>query len=264
MRIRNILCKTALSPSRLLGNDYALNPYRGCEHGCIYCYAPYVLREERAWGGFVDVKENIARVLSKELGRRKRGVVGIGTVTDPYQPLEKRHELTRQCLVELLKKDFPIYIQTKSDLVLRDIDLINGFSQSEVGITITTIDDEARKGYEPLASSVEDRLTALKTLAEAGIRTWAFLGPIMPGITDANDGLERIIKAIKKANASYLMVDKLNIKRGMRPNLVKSIHQMFPDLETRYRNISLPYFEDAKTEVLRLCRIHGLPVEFCY
>ena len=118
MNVTTISCKSALSQSRLLGYDYALNPYRGCEHGCSYCYAPYVLHEDREWGGFVDVKLDIPSVLSKELGRRKKGVVGISTVTDPYQPIEKKYELTRTCLEHLLRHDFPICIQTKSALAL--------------------------------------------------------------------------------------------------------------------------------------------------
>jgi len=133
MRIREVKCKTALSKSNLPGLDYSLNPYRGCQHSCAYCYVPNVLRIKRnEWGSFVDVKTNIPNVLSKELRIKKPGVVGISTITDPYQPAENNYKLTRYCLEQLLRHDFPVCIQTKSDLVARDIDLISKFSKAEV------------------------------------------------------------------------------------------------------------------------------------
>ena len=133
MYVGELSCKAALSRSGLPGFDYALNPYRGCQHGCIYCYSPETLREKRVcyspetlrekreWGSFVEVKRNIPGVLAKELRRLKKGVVGIGTVTDAYQPVEERYGVTRRCLEQLLRRDFPICIQTKSSLVERDI-----------------------------------------------------------------------------------------------------------------------------------------------
>jgi DNA repair photolyase len=264
MKIKRAACKSALSPSRLLGYTYALNPYRGCQHACAYCYAPYVLHEDRRWGRFVDVKENIPAVLSKELKRKEKGVVGISTVTDPYQPVEKKYELTRRCLEQLLRYDFPICVQTKSSLVLRDLDLLEKFSQKEVGFTLTTIYDEARKKYEPNASSVEERLNALETLTNKGITTWAFLGPIMPYITTKNNDLEALISALKKAKIAYVMVDRLNIKRGMLPNLMDFIKREFPHLEERYRLLSKGYFEEVKKEIMKLCRDYDLRYEFCY
>ena len=142
MKIRQISCKTALSPSKLPGIDYSLNPYRGCEHRCAYCYAPNVLKINREkWGDFVDVKVNIPHILSKELKMRKPGVVGISTVTDPYQSVEKKFKITRYCLEQLLKHDFPINIQTKSSMVIRDIDLISKFSNAEVMVSIATLND---------------------------------------------------------------------------------------------------------------------------
>lgn len=264
MKVSVIGCKSALSASRLPGYTYALNPYRGCGHGCAYCYAPYVLREQREWGSFVDVKENIPLVLSKELGRKPRGVVGISTVTDPYQPVERRFELTRRCLEELQRRDFPVCIQTKSELVLRDIDLLEKFSQAEVGFTVTAADDDAVGRYEPGASTVEERLSALEALADRRIPTWAFLGPIMPGITDRAGELELLISALKKTGVGYVMVDRLNIKQGMQPNLMNFIRREFPGLEDKYRSLSAGYFEEVKRDIARLCRERGLRYEFCY
>jgi DNA repair photolyase len=264
MKISPISCKSALSQSRLLGYDYALNPYRGCQHACSYCYAPYVIHEDRLWGEFVDAKEKIPEVLARELRRKKKGVVGISTVTDSYQQVEKRFELTRGCLQELLYYSFPICIQTKSSLVLRDIDLIQEFSQKEVGLTLTTIDDDIRRLIEPQASRVEDRLSALETLADANVHTWAFLGPIMPYITTKDDDIVRLISALKESKIDYLLVDRLNIKKGMWPKLMKFIKKEFPDLEEKYQNLPRNYFEKVKTDILKICDENALRIEFCF
>jgi len=264
MKISTVSCKSALTPSRLLGYDYALNPYRGCQHGCVYCYAPYVLRENRVWGEFVEARENLPRLLSKELRRKTPGLVGISTVTDAYQPVEKRFEITRKCLVQLQRYDFPVCIQTKSSLVLRDLDLLQKFSKKEVGFTVTTVDDGIRQRIEPCASPVDERLATLKSLADAGIKTWAFLGPILPSITSGEDSLEALISALKKTGISYLMVDKLNLKSGMQPKLMDFIGREFPELEEKYRTLPTDCFETVKQRILRLCKDLDLRVEFCY
>ena len=213
MKVNEVIVKSALSKSGLPGLVYALNPYRGCSHACTYCYAPSVLHENRKWGEFVDVKLNLPSVLAKEMASEERGVVGIGTVTDAYQPAEKEYEITRKCLEVLLKKDWPISIQTKSDLVLRDLDLIEKFKDKDVGFTITTLDDKARKRFEPHSSPIPARLDALRAIAERGIKTWVFLGPIIPDLL--GDTLEDLIKALSGIGIDHLLFDRLNIKPGM-------------------------------------------------
>ena len=162
MKLNEIKCKTALSISRLPGLDYSLNPYRGCQHSCCYCYVPNILRIDRnKWGSFVDVKTNIPVILSNELRKKKPGVVGLSTVTDPYQPVERKYNLTRYCLEQLLIHNFPVHIQTKSDLVLKDIDLISKFNDVEVMFSIATLNDSERKILEPYSSSIQNRLKAM-------------------------------------------------------------------------------------------------------
>lgn len=213
-KVTEIKCKTALSPSRLPGFDYTLNPYRGCEHGCKYCYAPNILRIPRIeWGEFVEVRRNIPKVLANELKNKKRGVVGISTVTDPYQPLEKSYKLTRYCLKQLLRYDFPVSILTKSALVTRDVDLLSKFPEAEVGITITTYDDSERRLLEPNTSSIKSRITALEKCSMNGIITYAFLGPLYPTIDE--DQLKKLIERVKDAGASKIMADRLNLKPGI-------------------------------------------------
>lgn len=259
MIVREINCKTALSYSHLPGYGYALNPYRGCAHACVYCYAPAVLRERREWGSFVDVKLNIPLVLARELRKKRRGVVGISTVTDAYQPIERKHEITRHCLEQLLKHDFPICIQTKSSLVLRDLDLIERFSQCETGFTITTLSEEDRKKYEPYSSPIEERLAALAELADSGIKTWAFLGPIMPFITEKN--LESLIEELAKAKVGYVLVDRLRMKPGLLEKIERLYSTHYPELLSKYRVINNDYFRTVAERIADLCKKHALRCE---
>jgi len=224
MKISEIKCKTALSKSKLPGLDYSLNPYRGCEHNCCYCYVPNVLRIDRSnWGLFVDVKTNIPVILSKELKKKKKGVVGLSTVTDPYQPIEKKYRLTRYCLEQLLKKEFPVHIQTKSDLVLRDIDIISKFSKVEVMFSIGTLNDSERKNLEPNSSSIQNRLNAMKKLSDSGIKTSVFFGPIYPSIKIKE--IPNYIDIFLEHGASEIMVDKFNLK----PGIEKILEKIFPN-----------------------------------
>jgi DNA repair photolyase len=143
--VREIECKSILTKSGIEGVDYALNPYVGCGHGCVYCYASFMKRftgHKEEWGAFVDVKVNAADVLARQMKRAKRGNIVSGTVTDPYQPLEERYEITRVCLKVLADYDSPVSILTKSNLVLRDLDLLRRLKDVEVGLTITALDDE--------------------------------------------------------------------------------------------------------------------------
>ncbi len=259
--IKEIKAKTALSPSQLPGLDYALNPFRGCAHACVYCYAPSVIHwNEGKWGEVVEVKINLPRILSKELRVKKKGVVGLGTVTDPYQPAEKKYEITRRCLELLLMHDFPVCIQTKSSLVLRDIDLLKGFSNIEVGITLTTLDDSVREKMEPGASSVEERLKALASLRENGIRTWVFLGPFMPYITD----VEALVDAVAAVKPGYVLVDRLRMKEGVWERIKEFVMEFCPELLNDYETIfheGREYYGGVFKGIIKKCENSGLKCE---
>jgi DNA repair photolyase len=183
MAIKQIEAKSILNKSQIF--DYCINPYTGCQINCRYCYARLFMKRysghKEPWGAFVDVKINAPEVLRKQLVRAKRGTVWISSVCDPYQPLEAKYELTRRCLKELLAKQFPVNIQTKSKLVLRDLDLLKDFEEIEVGFTITTNDEKIARFFEPGAASVRERLKALEKLHSSGIRTFGFIGPLLPG-----------------------------------------------------------------------------------
>ncbi len=259
--IKEIKIKTALSPSQLPGLDYALNPYRGCAHACVYCYAPSVIHWDKGrWGEVIEVKINLPRILSKELHVKKKGVVGLGTITDPYQPAENKYELTRRCLELLLMHDFPVCIQTKSSLVLRDIDLLKKFSNIEVGITLTTLDDSVREKMEPGASSVKKRLRALSELQGSGIRTWVFLGPLMPHISDADE----LADAVANIKPAYVLADRLRLKEGVWERVRGFIQEFKPELLQEYEWIFKgggEYYGEVFESIIRKCENNRLKCE---
>jgi DNA repair photolyase len=224
MIIKEITSKTALSPSKLPGLDYALNPYIGCGHQCVYCYVPSVLHLPRKeWEEIIYVKRNLPLLLAKELTKKKIGTIGISTVTDPYQPIERKYNVTRYCLEQLLKYDFPIQIQTKSDLVLKDVDLINRFSHSDIMMSIGTSNDSDRSILEPNASPIKKRIQVLEELKEyTKIKTSVFLGPLYPNM--AWNQIEKLIDIFIEKNVSTIMIDSLHLKPGLQQSL-KSIIQ---------------------------------------
>lgn len=220
-------CRTALSRSRLPGLDYALNPYFGCEHGCLYCYSPAVLGligTHRRWGSFVEAKANIPEVLAKEARRKPKGVVGVSTVTDPYQPWEERLKLTRHCLIVLKETGFKASIQTKSDLVTRDLDVIvdGGF---DVCITITTLNEGLAQILEPKAPPPDRRVKALRRLVSHGVESWIFLGPIIPGVNDDKENIRRIVEVAHEVG-SKLYYDKLNLREGVSERLTPLLRSL--------------------------------------
>jgi DNA repair photolyase len=203
-------------------------------------------------------------ILEGELRRKARGVVGISTVTDPYQPAERKYGIARKCLEVLLGYDFPVSIQTKSSLVLRDIDLLGKLREVEVGFTLTTINDETRRTYEPGASSIEERLRALEILGDNGIKTWVFLGPIMPYITDNEDGLEKLIEEVARTGVRDILVDKLRMKRGLWRKIEGFLAAFHPELLPKYHAIFWSkdnYFREIASKAEEICKFHGIKME---
>ena len=180
MIVKEVYAKTILSKSKV--HDYTINPYIGCEHSCTYCYARFMKRftgHKEEWGRFVDAKINAARLLQREIEKKKPGRIWISGVCDPYQPIEKKYRLTRRCLEILSKHNWPITVQTKSPLVKRDLKLLGEFTDSEVGLTITSSDENIRKIFEPHASSIKDRIETLEKLHSAGLKTFAMIAPLL-------------------------------------------------------------------------------------
>ncbi|MBF0517342.1 MAG: radical SAM protein [Nitrospirae bacterium] len=204
--IEKISSKSILTRSGIDGIDYCVNPYMGCMHGCLYCYAMFMKKytgHGEDWGAFVDIKTNAATVLRKQLQSAKRGNVIISSVTDPYQPVEARYKVTRQCLEALLEYQYPVEVLTKSSLIMRDVDLLSQFEDVEVGISITTENDRIRRAFEPKTSPIAVRIRTLKALREKGIKTYVFVGPVLPMEPEE-------LAAQIAPYAEYVLIDRMN------------------------------------------------------
>ena len=215
MAIQPIQVKSILQKSSLPGAKYVINPYTGCVHGCVYCYARFMKRftaHSEPWGTFLDSKVNAPEVLGQQLKKRKEPVqepVFFSSVTDPYQTPERKVELTRKLLEILLAHQVPVSILTKSDLVLRDMDLFKQFDTCTVGLSLMTLDDELARRLEPRAASPTRRLRALQRLHENGIRTYAFISPYLPGLSDIEGLIEALAGSIDEVG-----VEAINIRGG--------------------------------------------------
>ena len=207
MIIREIHSKTILSASQVY--PYVINPYVGCQHNCSYCYARFMKRftgHKEPWGQFVDVKINAPDLLKQEITKKKVGTVWVSGVCDPYQPLEGKYRLTRQCLEILVQHSWPIAVQTRSPLVLRDLDILKQGQDIEAGLSVTTADESMRKFFEPNAPPIKERVRALGELHQAGIRTFAMIAPILPGAED--------LPAILAGKVDHVLLDRMNYHYG--------------------------------------------------
>ena len=216
MKVKEIFAKTILTKTAIPSFDYCINPYVGCGHGCRYCYASFMKRftgHLEPWGEFIDIKVNAPYLLRKQLKRARQGIVALSTVTDPYQPIEKKYQLTRKCLEALLEVQFSVNLLTRSPLCLRDIDLLKQFRKVEVGFSITTHNEGIKKIFEPYSPSIQARVNTLRALRQEKIRTYVFIGPMLPldpkPLVAMLDGL----------------VDEVLIDRMNYPNKVKAIYR---------------------------------------
>ena len=264
LTVREIECKSILTKSGIEGVDYAINPYVGCAHGCLYCYAVFMKRftgHSEEWGTFVDVKVNAPEVLAREIKRAKPGNISFGTVTDAYQPLEAKYEITRQCLRVLQDWEMPVSILTKSALVLRDLDVISELQKPEVAFTITTLDEHVRRVFEPGSSTIPARLHALRAFSEAGIPTWAFVGPVLPSITDDESSLEALFIRLEQAGVDYVLVDSPNLRGAASGRLLRVLRKRYPELLGAYRALSanrMPYHRALMEKTRRIAQRHNL------
>ena len=251
--VREIRVRTALSRSRLPDIDYAFNPYIGCWHSCIYCYARLYTRYREVsenWGDIIYVKVNIVERLREDVRRYKPGVVGVGTITDAYQPLETVYRLTARSLPVFFTNGFHVSIQTKNTLILRDLSLlIENRDKVDVGFTITTLSDNKARIIEPRAPPSTARAEALRRIAGEGIETWIFYGPIIPGFNDDPITIHSLIELAAETR-SKLLLDTLHVKKFM----LQVDHPL-------YRYISRVGRMDWKSffnKIISMCREHGV------
>ncbi len=260
IRVREIRAKSILAKSKIPGVDFCVNPYVGCAHACCYCYARFMKRftgHDEPWGDFVDVKVNAVELLRKRLAsiRNKEGHVLVGSVTDAYQPLERKYELTRGILRELAASPFDVTVLTKSDLVTRDVDVLAECERCEVEFSITGVDEDVAAALEPGAASPARRLAALKVLHESGVATRVFVSPILPGLTD--------LRAVFKAVSGYvdgISAETLNVRAADWPRLAAAFEESLPGRfrEFRSKARSPAYWDDVEREFLKLSREFGV------
>jgi DNA repair photolyase len=250
--------------------SYTVNPYRGCAHGCIYCDAranQYGVAE--SFEGTVFVKENAAEVLDRQLLRLERAVAAMGGVCDSYQPIEKEKRVTRSVVELLCRHSFPVQVLTKSDLVLRDLELYQEAGRRSwacVFFTITTFDERIASRFEPGASPPERRLEAMRAVADAGLTTGVAMMPLLPGISDDDGNMEDVVRRVKDAGGQFVLAAGLTLKEGaQRARYMGFLEQHYPEVVSLYHQLYGGGYEtrgDYAPLLLRrareICTRHGI------
>jgi len=250
MRIKEILCKSMLVPSKLPACDYVVNPYTGCSFSCAYCYASFMGRfvgePIESWGEYLSVKINAVEVFRREIGRlpqqRRTATLLLSSVTDAWQGAETKYRLTRGVLETLREESYPGFVTllTKSPLILRDLDVIASLDRTEVGVTITTTDDAIGRFMEAQAPRASDRLRTLAGLNAAGIPTYAFVGPLFPHYRYRRDLLEDLFRQIGDSGTRSLFVEHLNTS----PYISRRIQPLVNQADEEVRRV----YEAARTK----------------
>ena len=244
--IKNITCSVALNPIKNKAYPYSwdLNIYRGCQHNCEYCYALYSHKYLNSDNFFDDiyVKKNIAEQLEKKLSSRywKKSVINIGGVTDSYQPIEKQQKIMRDILQIMIKYENPITICTKSNLILRDLDLIKKLSNLthvSIALSLITTNEKLKNIIEPFSPSLKNRIETLKILKQNKINTGILLMPILPFLTDNENNLELIFKIIKDYKLDYIIPGTLNLKGQTKTHFLNFLKNEFPKIYPKYLNL---------------------------
>ncbi len=226
---------------------WGINTYRGCEHNCMYCNARYTHEYlGLPTGEFaykIMVKDNAAEALDKELSREKWNKKWGGffsTVTDPYQPAERKFEITREVLKVFLKHHNALMVTTKSDLILRDLDILTNIAKTgflNVVITIPILDEDLRRKIEPKAASIQKRLEAVQQIHDAGITVGVTSIPLFPYISDSEEDIEKLIKTLSENGADYVIIDMLNFREEARDRVMEFIKNYYPDLISKYEDL---------------------------
>lgn len=231
-------------PTPLPGIDYSINPYFGCEFKCVYCYSQmyFKLRAiKHEWGNYVEAKVYLPRILSRNLHKFKNNaIIGIGTYSDPYQPWESELKLTRRIIEILLRRDdLKLSIETKSPLILRDLDVLKK-GDVEIGFSITSLEEDYIKFFESHAPHPKARFKALKEMVRNGIDTWVFIAPIMPNLNDDKSNLEEVIKKAYEIGIKKIYSDVLRLRLGVRESIIKVLKKYNPSLVPYYRDLNRP------------------------
>ena len=260
IRVTTVPVKTYVSKSKIPGAEYVINPYIGCPHKCLYCYAEFMRKfsaHREPWGDFLDVKICENPLPPRQLFHRN---VLLSSVTDPYNPFEKKYEVTRRLLEQLVACQAYVSILTKSALATRDIDLLMQLPGCEVAFSFSTVDETVRQLIEPGTSSIDEKIDALKTLHHAGISTAIMAAPLLPGISDW--------KAIVERTAPYVRefrFDSLNMKGTFQRKLMDFIDVHYSHLLPLYNEIYLQgkhdYWHKLQQEIETYGEKHPIDVK---
>ncbi len=241
---RELAAKSYISrcPNPQLPFRWTINPYRGCEFGCKYCYARYThefmeLRDGESFETRIFAKQWNVELFRRELRRMPQGeIIALGTATDPYQPAERRYGISRLMLEEFARqKSHRLWITTKSDMVRRDIDVLKQIADVHVNITVTTMDAKLARLTEPYAPRPELRMEAVAALREAGISTGVSLSPILPLINDSQESIDAVVGAAAQAGALWVWHNVLFLKSCTRAVFLPFVEREFPEISNRYR-----------------------------
>jgi radical SAM domain protein len=256
MKVKEIKVSNYLSKSNLPGFDFVINPYIGCSHACLYCYASFMKRitnHSENWGSFIDIK-----LTDKELDLKKiqNKNIFMSSVTDCYLPLEKDYLITRNILEELERVSCNLTISTKSSLILRDLDILKRFKNLTICISINTV-DEGFKNDMDKASSIKERINTLKVLHENNIHTVAFVSPIFPYITNIED----IVKATKYYVDEYWF-ENLKLRGEYKKDILNYIKNNYKELYSKYVdiyfNLNMTYWKDLRIDIKNICNKYNL------
>ena len=259
MKVKEIKVSSYLSKSNLPGFDFVINPYIGCSHACLYCYASFMKRitnHSENWGSFIDIK-----LTDKELDLKKiqNKNIFMSSVTDCYLPLEKDYLITRNILEELERVSCNLTISTKSSLILRDLDILKRFKNLTICISINTV-DERFKNYMDKASSIKERINTLKVLHENNIHTVAFVSPIFPYITNIED----IVKATKYYVDEYWF-ENLKLRGEYKKDILNYIKNNYKNLYPKYLDIyfneNMSYFKNLSLVIKDICSKYNIKYE---
>jgi DNA repair photolyase len=268
-------CRSALNRVKGMSFNWSLNPYMGCVHRCTFCFVrAFELRADRPsddrYGRSIRVKSNIVEVLRRELARPKwtHELVAVGTATDPYQPAEGRFRLTRGCLEALAEGATPFSLLTRGPLIVRDLDvLVDASARVDVSIcfSVPTLHREIWARTEPGTAPPRQRLRALRTLIDAGVRAGIGMAPILPGLSDRPELLADVVRAARDAGAAFVWTNVLYLRPGTREHFLENLARDWPEMLPEYERIyagrayvSKDVVEPVKREVARLRELHGV------
>jgi DNA repair photolyase len=246
-RYQEITCRSALNPVKGMPFDWTLNPYRGCTHGCHYCYArryhsQFELNADDEFASVILVKTNFVEVLARQLARPswKGEYIAVGTATDCYQPIEGQYKLTRRSIEALLRARNPMGVITKGPMIVRDRDLLADLSRvasCTVYISVPTVDEDAWRQLEPGTAHPMQRLRAVRELVDAGINAGVLMNPIVPGFSSSRDKMERTVKAIADHGARFLGTNVMFLEDGTRTHFMSFIEREFPSMLPRFEKL---------------------------